>query len=759
MRTSSWGKVFFLAWLLLSANARADDRRLRVFLLAGQSNMEGADTQAQAIDALPPFEGAANEQPAVRYWYQLGGVGPQWGSGRWVALAPDHRGQFGPELTFARQLQEHLDAPIAIIKSAWGGTTLAEDWDPDRPSEKRLYARTLELVQEALRDLRKRRLRYRLEAVLWHQGENDMLHPNLRQGYGMRLQAFLTRLRQDLEVPDLKVFVGEISNKGIWGLDHRDPMDLVRRQQIACCAADSLAHFVPTSHLAFAVMRSGQPHYHFGTEGQLQHGQAYAQAYLRSLGQETVVHPQGFGNGLPLKKGSRVRVVLLAGQRSMEGEGAYVQELSRERRYRQWAEPQPTILYRYRLGGGAYTAEEWLPLGPVSYLGNFGPELSFGSTLDQQLDDPIALVKVTDSAAVLQDWLPDPEKTPPRPQYREVVAYVQQSLQELREAGLHPQLDAVVWMPAEHDAYWPPFRSRYGEDLSRLIAALREDFNAPRLRFVIGELNDALVWGTERLDALDQQIEPVAQGDPDVWWVETDSIAVAPDRPTPATEGTLQLGQLLAESVAEILQPPAPRSHYQGRQIAKPMSHKAADWLIRPERDQEEGCRLLLDALQIEPEQRIADIGCGNGFWTLRLAERVGAKGKVYAVEIQPEYLDLLAARAEKSGFSDRIQPVLGEVHDPRLPKNSMDLILLVDVYHEFSHPELMLATLRDALKPDGQLVLVEFRMEDPKVPIKKLHKMSRQQIFKELVPNGLQLVGEFDGLPRQHVLFFRRSP
>ncbi len=184
------------------------------------------------------------------------------------------------------------------------------------------------------------------------------------------------------------------------------------------------------------------------------------------------------------------------------------------------------------------------------------------------------------------------------------------------------------------------------------------------------------------------------------------------------------------------------------------MSYHGAPWLIRNTRQQEENCEALLPALKIKHGQVVCDMGCGNGFYTLKLAKLVGPSGRVLAVDIQPEMLRLLEARAKDDGCQN-IEPVLGTVIDPQLPAGQVDLILLVDVYHEFSHPEQMLRAMRRALKPDGRLVLVEFRLEDPQVPIKLLHKMSKAQILKELVPNGYKLVEEFDELPWQHVMFF----
>ena len=202
---------------------------------------------------------------------------------------------------------------------------------------------------------------------------------------------------------------------------------------------------------------------------------------------------------------------------------------------------------------------------------------------------------------------------------------------------------------------------------------------------------------------------------------------------------------------------PEARTEYMGRTIARTMHYSGAEWLIRDEREREERCSLLLTNLGLKQGQVICDMGCGNGFYALQMAQLIGDEGRVLAVDVQPEMLELLRNRAEEAGI-DNVTPILGSYHDPRLPDDSCDMILLVDVYHEFSHPELMLAAMRRALKPDGVIALVEYRAEDPDVPIKPLHKMSKQQILKEYEPNGFKLVSEFDDLPWQHVMFFARD-
>ena len=202
---------------------------------------------------------------------------------------------------------------------------------------------------------------------------------------------------------------------------------------------------------------------------------------------------------------------------------------------------------------------------------------------------------------------------------------------------------------------------------------------------------------------------------------------------------------------------PPPLKKYHGRRIATTMHYLGAPWLVRDSRVREEDCETLLAALKIQPGQTICDMGCGNGFYTLPWPSWLASKGKIVAVDIQREMLGLLKDRAAAEKI-DNIELVLGTVADPHLEPNSVDLVLMVDVYHEFSHPEQMLERDSRSLKPNGRVALAEFRAEDRNVPIKKLHKMSKKQILKEFEPNGFKLVEEFDKLPWQHLMFFERA-
>ena len=154
----------------------------------------------------------------------------------------------------------------------------------------------------------------------------------------------------------------------------------------------------------------------------------------------------------------------------------------------------------------------------------------------------------------------------------------------------------------------------------------------------------------------------------------------------------------------------------------------------------------------------MADIGAGNGYMTWRLAERVGPTGKVYANDIQPEMLEMLRKNMQQRKLKN-VETVLGTYDDPKLPANTLDLVILVDVYHEFSEPQKMLRRIRESLKPDGRLVLLEYRAEDPAVPIRPEHKMTVAQVKTELEPEGYHVDRVLEDLPRQHILIFQKNP
>ena len=213
------------------------------------------------------------------------------------------------------------------------------------------------------------------------------------------------------------------------------------------------------------------------------------------------------------------------------------------------------------------------------------------------------------------------------------------------------------------------------------------------------------------------------------------------------------------DSAVDYVQGPASRDgtgrFYMGREIAQVMSHRGAAWLERADREREERPDAVIRALDLAPDAVVTDLGAGTGYFTFRIAERV-PRGRVYAVDIQPEMLRILEDRMEAENVTN-VAPVLGSTRGPGLRPQSTDLTLLVDAYHEFSHPREMLEAVYASTRPGGRLVLVEYRAEDPDVPIKPLHKMTEAQVRLEVEAAGFEFVENLDVLPQQHLLIFER--
>ena len=195
---------------------------------------------------------------------------------------------------------------------------------------------------------------------------------------------------------------------------------------------------------------------------------------------------------------------------------------------------------------------------------------------------------------------------------------------------------------------------------------------------------------------------------------------------------------------------------YLGREISQVMGHLGAGWLERPSREREERTDLLIEQLPLGPGETAADLGAGTGYFSLPMAERVGPQGRVLAVDIQPEMLQIINERLARDGIAN-IDTILATESDPRLPPGSVDMLLMVDAYHEFSYPREVMEGVVRGLKPGGRVVLIEYRGEDPMVPIKRLHKMTQAQAITEMQAVGLEWVETLDILPQQHFMVFRK--
>ena len=196
---------------------------------------------------------------------------------------------------------------------------------------------------------------------------------------------------------------------------------------------------------------------------------------------------------------------------------------------------------------------------------------------------------------------------------------------------------------------------------------------------------------------------------------------------------------------------------YMGREIAQVMGPGGIEWLDRAQRDTEEHPAQVLDALQLHSGEVVADLGAGSGYFTFRMAPKVGQTGKVLAVDVQDEMLQTLKQRAAARKLAN-VQVIQASETDPHLPAGTVDLVLMVDVYHELAHPYEVMQKVRDSLKPDGHVAFVEYRLEDPDVPIKEVHKMSVAQLDKEMTAVGLVPVRRIETLPLQHILIFGKK-
>jgi ubiquinone/menaquinone biosynthesis C-methylase UbiE len=195
---------------------------------------------------------------------------------------------------------------------------------------------------------------------------------------------------------------------------------------------------------------------------------------------------------------------------------------------------------------------------------------------------------------------------------------------------------------------------------------------------------------------------------------------------------------------------------YMGREIAQVMGPEGVAWLDRPEREDEEHPEAVINAMGLRGGEVVADLGAGSGYFTFRLAAKVGKTGKVLAVDIQDEMIETLRRRATSLGVTN-VAEVKGSETDPKLPASGVNMVLMVDVYHELAYPFEVMTKVREALKPGGRVVFVEYRKEDPRVPIKEVHKMSVEQLTKEMKVVGLAHVRTVETLPSQHIVIFEK--
>lgn len=533
----------FLFAPLIGHGAEGNDKTLRVFIFAGQSNMVGSDSRLKDVSRFPPFVGLGEPQEKVLFSYNLGRENKRTSNG-WVALRPLDE-TVGPELSFARKVAAETKAPIAIIKCAAGGTSLGADWNPDEPSGFKLYPLALQLVQASLAELDRKKIAYRIEGFMWHQGENDMFSDEFKANYGKNLKNFLARWRRDLKTPKLRFYIGELCTKTVWGMDNRENMYAIRTGQKSVTDADLLAEYIPTSHDAVEIGGGEGLHYHYGTLGQLEHGVNYADAYLRTIGKKTTFERKL--KAWPFAKKSPVKLFILAGHRNMEGERSFTQELKLLSGNEGLAKDNGKIAYKYSIGGGYKVSQGWEPLGPAGFYDTFGPELSFGQTLQDQVSGNIAIAKFTHSGSQINDWSPEGTVAKDLNLYSKFVAFIQQSIRELEAKGHAVELAGIFYHVGENDMSFGPYRREAAKWLRSIVSQSRVDLRLPSLKWFVSQQPPTDQKGLNALDVT-ADIAAIGAADPGFIHIKAFDLPPQAEQLVLTTPGIVQLGELLARS-------------------------------------------------------------------------------------------------------------------------------------------------------------------------------------------------------------------
>lgn len=275
-------------------------------------------------------------------------------------------------------------------------------------------------------------------------------------------------------------------------------------------------------------------------------GEAFAAAYLKEVGQPLAVPKRTFKDRLPIAKGARVRLFVLAGQRNMEGEDSFASEIPQAAEFAPLARPQNEVLFRYSLGGGAKTAAGWEPLGPVDYLGNFGPELSLGARLRKSLEakEGIAIVKFTHSGAQSPDWAPRGSPETRRNLYPKFIAFVREAKADLARRGYDCTVEGVFWHTGENDTYFGSYQRNYAVAMKEFITQTRLDLQQPALPWFISEQHPKAIW--RNMEAVNAALSLMAQGEQKVFVIPTAHLPH--ERLHFGTRGTLLLGEQLAQA-------------------------------------------------------------------------------------------------------------------------------------------------------------------------------------------------------------------
>jgi len=525
---------------------KEDTETLRVFIFAGQSNMVGSDSSAKDVKDFPPYVGCGVEQPKIKYSYAIGRENMMKSNG-WTVLKPVNN-VVGAELSFGQKVSQSIKAPIAIIKCASGGTHLAGDWNPDNPSGFKLYPIALKLVKDSLKALDDKKIKYRVEGFMWHQGESDMLTPEYKPEYAKNLKNFIGKWRKDLNLPELRFYIGELCTKTVWGMDNRSNMHTVSLAQKEVCQEDDLVEYIPTNHVDVRTRSNNGLHYHYGTLGQLEHGHNYATAYLSNIGKlETVKRTL---KKWPYKKGSTVKLFILAGHRNMEGEVSFVENLKKLKAHAKLAKDNHKVAFSYSLGGGYKVSKTWEPLGQAGMYDTFGPELSFASNLQKNVKGDIAIAKFTHSGSQIIDWTPEGSEAKSRNLYPPFIAFIQSQVKALEDKGHKVKIEGIFYHVGENDMSYPYYKTKAAKWVKLFVEQSRTDLKQKDLKWFISQQPPTKFKTANKTDVM-AQLEEFAKTNKNTFHVKALGLLKEDEHIRMDTEAVVKLGLLLSNTYLE----------------------------------------------------------------------------------------------------------------------------------------------------------------------------------------------------------------
>ena len=511
--------------------------------MAGQSNMVGSDSNARDIEGFPPFAECGEEQSKIKFSYAIGRENMNRSDG-WTTLQPVDN-VVGPELSFGYMVSDQIEAPIAIIKCASGGTTLGADWNPDDPTGFKLYPLALQLVKDSLQALDDKRIKYRVEGFMWHQGENDMFNDGFRDNYAANLKNFIASWRRDLNVPELDFYIGELCCKTIWGMDNRSNMYAISVAQKQVCDEDEHVQYIPTNHVGVTTKGGNGLHYHYGSLGQLEHGHNYATAYLKTIGE--LEEPERVFRKWPFKPDSNVKLFVMAGHRNMEGEISFSADLKKSRKSSKLHKDNGKIAFSYELGGGYKVSDGWEPLGPAGMYETFGPELSFGSNLGKKLKENIAIAKFTHSGSQIIDWTPNGSEAEGRDLYPNLISFIQKQVEDLEQRGHEVELAGIFYHLGENDMSFGGYKNQAVARVEQMIDRSRIDLKDDDLEWFVSQQEPIEFDGANDTDVT-AQLQEWAAANEHNHHVEAFGLVPKGTRILMDSEGVIELGTVLSNS-------------------------------------------------------------------------------------------------------------------------------------------------------------------------------------------------------------------